>query len=182
MIVLERAAYQGAKTGGVFASAMTGGIMKMKIKAVIPGAHASIRIADAHPVSISTSTTGRWARKTYFGVAGLSNANQFALVKLEASKSDRETIIGQVGAFGGSSGTQEKSIIEFKSERIRTGLYKVTIDDSLPTGEYCFLASGGMMTRGVAVRDGSFGTYGAGAANAGTFSTSGSRQANREQA
>ena len=44
MIVLERAAYQGAKTGGMFQSAMTYGIVKAKTKAVIPGPHASIRV------------------------------------------------------------------------------------------------------------------------------------------
>lgn len=46
MVMLERAAYQGAKTGGMFASAMTYGAVKMKTKAVIPGTKAALRITD----------------------------------------------------------------------------------------------------------------------------------------
>jgi hypothetical protein len=50
MIVLERASYQGAKTGGMFASAMTYGIVKTKTKAVIPGQHAGIKVSDPSSV------------------------------------------------------------------------------------------------------------------------------------
>src|SRR5689334_15454633 len=45
LTVLEQAAYQGSKTGGIFSSAMTYGIKKAKMKAVIPGQRASIRTA-----------------------------------------------------------------------------------------------------------------------------------------
>ena len=43
LTVLEQAAYQGSKTGGLLGSALTYGIKKAKMKAVIPGRHASIR-------------------------------------------------------------------------------------------------------------------------------------------
>jgi hypothetical protein len=33
-------------------------------------------------------------------------------------------------------------MVQFKSERIRPGLYKVSVDN-LKEGEYCFMASGG---------------------------------------
>jgi len=62
------------------------------------------------------------------------------MVKLESKKSNRETIIGETGAFGASSGTNEKSMVGFKSERIRPGLYRVTVNEPLRPGEYCFLA------------------------------------------
>jgi len=75
-------------------------------------------------------------------------------LKLELAKSNRETIIGQFGAFSSSSGTDAKSMVAFKSDRIRPGLYKVVVD-GLPPGEYCFLASSGAL-----------GAYGAGAAGA----------------
>lgn len=155
MIVLERAAYQGAKTGGVFASAMTYGIKKAKTKAVIPRSRASIRVADPTPVFyFYFDDKAAGLGKSYFGISNLSNPNQFALLKLELAKSNRETIIGQFGAFSSSSGTDAKSMVAFKSERIRPGLYKVVVDGLQP-GEYCFLASSGAL-----------GAYGAGAAGA----------------
>jgi hypothetical protein len=156
MTVLERAAYQGAKTGGVFASAMTYGLKKMKTKAVLPGPRASIRIDDSDALFyFYFDDKAAGLGKSYFGASNLSNPNQFALLKLEVTKSNRETVIGELSAFGASSGSDAKSMVGFKSERIRPGLYKITAQ-GLQAGEYCFLASSG-----------SLGAYGAGATGAG---------------
>lgn len=155
MIVLERAAYQGSKTGGVLTSALTYGLRKAKMKAVIPGPRAALRTGDQRPVFyFYFEDKAAGLGKSYFGLTSLSNPNQFALVKLEVKKSNRETIIGEFGALGASSGTHAKSMMPFKSERIRPGLYKVVPSESLEEGEYCFLASAG------------FGAFGAGAAGA----------------
>lgn len=141
MTVLERASYQGSKTGGMLGSAMTYGIKKIKTKAVIPGPRASIRATDRSPVFyfyFEDKQAG--LGKSYFGVGNLSNPNQFALLKLDVNKSNRETTVGQFGTLGMSSGNDTKAMIPFKSERLRTGLYKVVVEDLSP-GEYCFLAS-----------------------------------------
>jgi hypothetical protein len=146
MVVLERASYQGAKTGGMFGSAMTYGIKKAKTKAQIPGPHASIRVNEASPVFyfyFDDKQAG--LGKTYFGMNSLSNPNQFVLLKLEVNKNDRETVIGKYSAWGSSSGTDSGATIAFKSERLRTGLYKVTVDP-MQSGEYCFFASSGSTT------------------------------------
>ncbi len=141
MIVLERAAYQGSKTGSMLGTAMTYGIVKTKTKAVIPGPHASIRTADRSPV-FYFYFEGKQAGlgKTYFGVGNLSNPNQFALLRLDLSKGNRESTVGQFGTLGMSSGNDTKAMVPFKTERIRAGLYKVVVED-LKAGEYCFLAS-----------------------------------------
>jgi len=155
MIALEQAAYQGSKTGGLFATAMTYGIKKAKMKAVIPGQHAAIRTADTLPTFyFYFEDKGAGLGKSTFG-SSASNPSQFALVRLEITKSSRETTIGQFGAFGTSMGTDEKSMITFKTEKLRAGMYKVTLERSLDAGEYCFLAS----TANV-------GAFGAGAAGA----------------
>ena len=154
MVVLERAAYQGAKTGTA-GLMLTGGLKKAKTKAVIAGPRASIR-AEASPVFyFYFDDKAAGLGKSYFGIANVSNPNQFALVRLEVSKSNRETVIMEANVFGSSSGTNEKSMVGFKSERIRAGLYKITINNPLQPGEYCFLASAGAL-----------GAYGAGAAGA----------------
>jgi len=141
MVVLERASYQGAKSGGYLGSAMTYGIVKAKTKAIINGPHASIRVTEATPVFyfyFDDKQAG--LGKTYFGVGNLSNPNQFSLVKLEVTKQNRESTVGQFSALGSSSGADSKAMIAFKSERIRPGLYKVSVE-SMKSGEYCFVAS-----------------------------------------
>jgi hypothetical protein len=158
MVVLERAAYQGAKTGGVFTSAFTYGIAKVKTKAVIPGKQAGIRISGAKPVFFfyfedKSAGLGR----SYFGSVNVSNPNQFALVRLDVGKSFRSTMVGQFSMWGASAGTNEKTVVPFKSERIRAGLYRVEIADGIRPGEYCFIASAGVPSAGA---------YGAGASTA----------------
>lgn len=142
MTVLEQAAYQGSKTGGVFTSALTYGLKKAKMKAVIPGQHASIRTPDSQPIFyFYFEDKAAGLGKGGFGAGSVSNPNQFALIKLDLTKSSRETIIGEFGALGASSGTHEKSMVTFKSERLRTGLYKVVPNGPMEAGEYCFLVS-----------------------------------------
>ena len=156
LTVLEQAAYQGSKTGGLLGSALTYGIKKAKMKAVIPGRHASIRTPDAQPVFyFYFEDKAAGLGKSGFGTGAVSNPNQFALINLDVTKSSRETIIGEFGALGATTGTHEKSMVTFKSERIRAGLYKVVPNGPMAPGEYCFLVS-----------QVSMGAFGAGAAGA----------------
>jgi hypothetical protein len=168
LTVLEQAAYQGSKTGGLLGASLTYGIKKAKMKAVIPGQHASIRSSDASPVFyFYFEDKAAGLGKGGFGAGSVSNPNQFALVKLDVTKSSRETTIGEFGAFGSSSGTSEKSMITFKSERLRSGLYKVVVNQAMEGGEYCFLVSQANM--------GAFGAGAAGAAQIFDFAVSSQR-------
>jgi hypothetical protein len=156
LTVLEQAAYQGSKTGGMLGMALTYGIKKAKMKAVIPGQHASIKTPDGQPVFyFYFEDKAAGLGKGGFGAGSVSNPNQFALVKLDVTKSSRETIIGEFGVLSQNTGTSEKSMVTFKSDRIRTGLYKVVPNGPMQPGEYCFLVSQANM-----------GAYGAGAAGA----------------
>lgn len=156
LTVLEQAAYQGSKTGGVLTSALTYGLKKAKMKAVIPGQHASIRTPDSQPAFyFYFEDKAAGLGKGGFGAGAVSNPNQFALVKLDLTKSSRETIIGEFGVLGASTGTHEKSMITFKSERLRSGMYKVVPNGPMEAGEYCFLVSQANM-----------GAFGAGASGA----------------
>jgi len=135
---------------------LTYGIKKAKMKAVIPGQHASIRTLDAQPgFYFYFEDKAAGLGKSGFGSGAVSNPNQFALINLDVTKSSRETIIGEFGALGATTGTHEKSMVTFKSERIRAGLYKVVPNGPMTPGEYCFLVS-----------QVSMGAFGAGAAGA----------------
>jgi len=142
MTLLERAAYQGAKTGGMFVSGLTYGAKKAKTKAVIPGPRASIRAKGGQPTFyfyFEEKSAG--LGKSGFGTQTVSNPNQFALVELEAKKNNRETVIGEFSIWGASSGNNQKSMIPFKSEKLRPGVYRVTPTAPLKPGEYCFLGA-----------------------------------------
>jgi hypothetical protein len=139
---LEQASYQGAKTGGFLASSLTYGIHKVKTKAEIPGQHASIRTPDTQPVFyFYFEDKAAGLGKNGFG--SVSNPNQFALLKLDVTKNGRETLIASAGITGASTGTDEKSAVTFKSEKLRSGMYKVVPNTAMDPGEYCFLASFG---------------------------------------
>ena len=144
MVVLERTAYQGAKTGGMLASAMTYGIAKVKMTAVIPGKKAMMRLDTVRPVFYFYFDDKAAGLGTSSLFGNVSNPNQFALINLKIEKSSRTTEIGDFSMWGGSSGSNEKSMVAFKSERIRPGLYKITLADDLKAGEYCFIASTGV--------------------------------------
>jgi hypothetical protein len=143
MVILERTAYQGSKTGGMFASAMTYGIAKAKSKAIIPGKAAGIRVGDAQPVFYFyfDDKAAGLGGSSYFGAQNISNPNQFGLVRLEVEKNSRQAEIGEFSMWGASSGNNKKETVPFKSERLKPGLYKVTIDGPLKKGEYCFISA-----------------------------------------
>src|SRR5947209_7534241 len=77
MVPLERAATQGTKTG-VLGAAFTGGLVKGKTKAIIPGMRSSIRSADDRPVFYFYFEDKAAALgKTGFGAQTVSNPSQF---------------------------------------------------------------------------------------------------------
>ena len=143
MVELERTAYQGAKTGGMFTSAMTYGIAKAKSKAIIPGRAASIRVGDSQPVFYFyfEDKVAGLGGNSYFTAMNISNPNQFALIRLNVDKTSRQAEIGEFSMWGASSGNNKKDMVLFKSERVKPGLYKVTLSDKLKAGEYCFMTA-----------------------------------------
>lgn len=69
--------------------------------------------------------------------------NDFKLIKLEKNKNKREFISGKVSAFGQyDMSLDDKSIINFKYEKVSANTYKLKFDKDLQPGEYCFLYLG----------------------------------------
>ena len=70
--------YSQGKSGGVFASAMTYGIAKVKWKAVVRNAHASVRMSDAQATFyFYFEEKGAGLSHAEFG--GTSTPNEFTL-------------------------------------------------------------------------------------------------------
>ncbi|MGH9598996.1 MAG: hypothetical protein ACRD27_03985 [Terracidiphilus sp.] len=149
MMMLEPNVYTQGKTGGMFASAMTYGIAKVKVKAVLRGAHANARVIGTQPVFyfyFEEKSAGLSNASTIFG--GTSTPNEYTLLKFDVKKDTRETIIGSANAFGASGGTDEKAVVPFTYTRLRPGAYKVVLNSPLQPGEYGFIASGGSVAVG----------------------------------
>jgi hypothetical protein len=142
MVQLEPSVSKQQKTGGVFQSALTYGIAKVKFKAALNGKTAALQINEPRPVFYF-----------YFEVkgAGLStssyyatNPNEFSLVKLDAKSNTREVTVSQANAFGAQSGTMDKAARAFTYEKIAPGVYKVTPQQDLTDGEYGFYNAAGV--------------------------------------
>jgi hypothetical protein len=153
MVILEPTVYSQGKSGGVFKSAMTYGIAKVKWKAVVRGAHANVRSSDSKLVFyFYFEETNAGLSHASFG--GTTTPNEFTLLKFDEKKDTRETVVMEANAFGASSGTDEKANTGFALTKLRPGVYKVVPNTPLKPGEYRFLSSSGV------------GPYGAGSAGA----------------
>ena len=137
LLAMEPTSFKQGKSGGFFTSAMTMGIKKMKWKAVVRSPRAAQRTQSGSP-----SFYFYFDRKSTID-AGATNPSEFVLARMGQKDDSRELIVGQAGAFGASSGTRDKDTVEFRTEKLGPGVFKVTPAESLKPGEYCFfLASG----------------------------------------
>ena len=149
MTELEPNVYTQGKTGGVLASAMTYGIAKIKMKAVLRGAHANAQIKDAQPVFyffFEETSAGLSHASGIFG--GTSTPNEYTLLKFDVKGETRETVIGKANVFGASGGTDDKAVVPFTYTKLRPGVYKVVLSAPLPAGEFGFISSGGSVNVG----------------------------------
>lgn len=139
MTLLEPTVYTQGRSGGVFASAMTYGIAKVKWRAVLRGARAQVRSNDPAVVFYF------YFEKTSAGLSsaswGTSTPNEFTILRLEEKKDSRETVVMEANAFGASSGSDQKKVIPFDFVRLRAGVYKVTPKAPLSPGEYGIIGS-----------------------------------------
>lgn len=140
LTLLEPTVYTQGKSGGMFKSAMTYGIAKMKWKAVVRGGHAGTKTSDTGAVFyFYFEEKGAGLSHASFG--GVSTPNEFTLLRLEVKGDTRETVVMKVNAFGSSSGTDEKNTIPFTHTKLKPGVYKVVPNAPLKPGEYCFLSA-----------------------------------------
>jgi len=149
MVPLEPSVYSGAKTGGIFKSAMTYGIAKAQWKAVVREGKAALRISEPSPEfwfyfeerSHGLSSSG-------FASTGASSPNEFILEKMEGKGKEREVVVGEMNAFGASTGARSKDVVNITFVKTGPGVYKVAPLNPLPAGEYCFFYAGANMAMG----------------------------------
>jgi len=129
------------KTGGIFASAMTYGIAKVKFKSALAGERASLQIDNPRPVFyfyFEVKSSGLSSSSHY-----ATSPNEFVLVRFNTKSNSREVTVSQANAFGAQSGAMDKSSRAFNFEKIAPGVYKVTPQVDLSEGEYGFYNGAG---------------------------------------
>lgn len=140
---LEPTVFSGGKTGGMFASVMTGGLMKSKWKAVVRSPQASLRIHTALPVFFfyfESTGSGLSNTAAFFNA---TSPNEFVLARMSGSRNERSLIVGEFGALGSSTGTRSEDTVTLKIEKVEAGVYRVTPGVPLTEGEYCFFYAAG---------------------------------------
>jgi hypothetical protein len=134
---LEHTVPKQEKTSGTFLSGISYGIAKAHVKVVLDGAHAPVKTSEPNPafyvyIPEDNST---------FGGSSIS-IKDFALMKFDIKSGQREVSTASVSIWGASAGTDEKARQGFSSERVKPGIYKLTLLRPLPAGEYAFQQSG----------------------------------------
>jgi hypothetical protein len=142
MTFIEPTVFSGSKNS-ILGSALTYGIKKSKIRAVVRGLSANLQVTNSQPefwfvFNPEYRDSGAVMAGNFYGYAATSPA-EFMLVKMDQKKNSRETVIGEYGVFSGvSTGTPDKFVHEYSFEKVKTGIYKVTPKTKLENGEYCF--------------------------------------------
>jgi hypothetical protein len=141
MAMLEPSIYTQGKTGGMFASAMTYGIAKVKVKAVIRGAHSNTRINFDNPVFYFFFEQQGAGLSYGSSFGGTSTPNEYTLLRFDVKGDTRETLTASANAFGASDGTDDKAVKGFTFAKLRPGVYKVVLSAPLQPGEYGFVVT-----------------------------------------
>ena len=142
MVFIDRAGAASAHTSNLLGAAFSYGISKAKIKAEIPGAHAPVRTKNLHPTFYmyfpSADIIGGFG-----GNSVITSPSQFSLLCLDIKKDHRETEIAKMGFASAQAGVDDKKAVQFATDRIRNGVYKITPNTDLHDGEYAFIAASG---------------------------------------
>ena len=144
MTMLEPSVYSQSKAGGMFVTGITYGIAKSKFKAVIRNAHSNVRITDPNATFyfyFERQGEGLSNAQSFFG--GTSTPNEYTLLRFDVKKDTRETTTGSFNAYTASGGMDDKAMVAFTYTKLRPGVYKVTLNAPLTTGEFGFVSPTG---------------------------------------
>ena len=138
------------RTGGLFTNAMTYGIGKVKTKAELPGRTAALQITSIKPVFYFYLDISSGGLNTSSGVP--SDPNEFALVRFSERGDNREVTIAKTNSFSGKGGLSGEYIVEYKTEDLGNGVFRITPSVEMKKGEYGFyLVNSGNSNTGAAV-------------------------------
>lgn len=147
---LEPSVSAKSVTDSGWGASYTYGAMSTKTRARFDGIMARFRINESRPVFFFYFDQGSSLSNANAWFAPSSSPNEFLLVKMTTVKKSREFITGSSNRWAGSEwGVEEKSRVPFTIEKIKPGVYKVTPNYTLQSGEYCFMYAGNASHYGI---------------------------------
>lgn len=147
MVRIDPTISNQTKTGGFLGYAFTGGIASLSMKSVLPNATARVRANSGQPVFYFyfDEANPRLAQSGASGVwlsgpaATVTSPNEFSLVRFTQKKNAREARVGSFNIAGAKAGVMDKDRIPFSYDMVTPGVFKVSLQQDLPPGEYGFL-------------------------------------------
>jgi len=148
MVQMEPSVYSAGKSTGMFKMAMTYGMSKAKWKAAVRDPRAKLRISESVPEFWFYFEEKSHGLSNSGFSSGASSPNEFILARMEQKGKERELVVGELGAFGASTGTRSKDVVELTFVKVASGTYRVTPNQAITPGEYCFFYAGTNMAMG----------------------------------
>ncbi|MDP3905797.1 hypothetical protein [Novosphingobium sp.] len=146
MVVIDPTTSNQTKTGGFLGYALTGGIASMSFKTVVPNAKARVVTEAARPKfyfyfdQAGRSLSGG-ATSAVWMAGAVTSPSEFSLVRFDVKDDRREAKVGKFNIGGAKAGVMDKARIAFSYNQIAPGVYEVSPDTDLPSGEYGFIYS-----------------------------------------
>lgn len=134
-----------AKSGGIIGHVLSGGIATKSVKVSIANPNAKTIAQSNRPIfyfffdEANATENQNFSAWTSGATAIATSPNEFTLVELMRKKGRREARVGSVNVAGAKFGVMDKDRLNFDSEMVRQGVYRVRLSENLPAGEYAFL-------------------------------------------
>jgi len=131
-----------SKSGGFgtfVAQAYTYGLANSKQRSDLAGKNSRLQLNNSNPFFYFYFENNANPKADDWFFATATSPNEFVLVKLDEKKDSREMVVAKGNAYSSSTGISNKIKVDFTYEEVTDGIYKVTLKQPLPKGEYCFL-------------------------------------------
>jgi hypothetical protein len=155
MIRIDATMSNQLKTSNLWGYALTSGLSSLKMKAVIPNATARVHAFTHRPTFyFYFNQSSALAALSDFSTSFTANAtspNEFSLIRFDPKKDRREASVASINILSGmKSGISDKARISFTYDDVAPGVFRVTPDSDLPSGEYGFMYSIGAQAGSIA--------------------------------
>jgi hypothetical protein len=133
------------KTRNILGNILTEGISRLKIQAQVPGMTAALRTADRRPAFYfffdAANPDAGWVLTLWptGTVVTIASPDEFVLARLTPNAGHRELQLDSVGFASSNLGVPPAAAVDFVSEQVRPGVFRVTPSADLPAGEYGFV-------------------------------------------
>lgn len=140
MVAITPTTSRQTKSGGFWSYALTGGILSMSFKAIIPGVRARTQSTQPKPIFYFYFEQNGQPVSSMFAMSDIiTDPTAFALVRFEVKKDHREKKVGKYNITGVKSGLAEKDRLPFTYSLLRPGVFEVIPVIDLMPGEYGFV-------------------------------------------